>query len=316
MNFKEITSLIKTKLDVHTFEVLLTSSKTVIVKVLGMIAGLIGSIFLGRVLGADGLGVINIINKLGFTLLTFTLFGFRPVIIKYVSIAKSKQLFDDILGTVKSALIFNGLLSICLAAIGVLLLPQIIKIFSDNQELYYPLLIGFFMLIPQTYSRVYASALNGYGKIWQSNLIEQSFSSILVLIGLCIFWITGVSFTPIGVLLLYAISRVVLLFVIKIIWDHSIKVKKKKVEINLRPMLKMGIHMLLVTGTIQIASNMDSLMLGSLSSLYEVGLYSVATKLALLTSFFLVVSNAAIAPKIAALYNKANTDELDRKSVV
>jgi O-antigen/teichoic acid export membrane protein len=51
--------------------------------------------------------------------------------------------------------------------------------------------------------------------------------------------------------------------------------------------------------------------LGSLSSLSEVGLYSVAARIAMLTSFFLAVSNAAIAPKIAALYYKQQTKELE-----
>jgi O-antigen/teichoic acid export membrane protein len=300
---------IKSKLDIHTLDVLIKSSKTMIVKVFGLIASLLTSIIVARTLGVEGVGIINLINQLGAVLLVFTLFGFRTVIVKYVSIAKSRQLYRDILIVIKTSLIFNGLLSICFAALGVFLLPVVVKLFSDNQELYYPLIIGFFMLIPQTYSRVYASALNGYGKNWQSSLVDQALSSILILIGLFIYWITEIPFTPTGVLLLYAISRIILLIIMIVLWKKTFSLKGK-VNINLKPMLKMGLPMLLITGGLVITSNIDSLMLGSLSSLNDVGLYTIAAKLALLTSFFLAVSNTVLSPKIAALYDKNQINEL------
>jgi O-antigen/teichoic acid export membrane protein len=279
------------------------------IKIIGLIAALLSSIFLGRVLGVEGVGIVNLINKIGGIILIFTLFGFQTVIIKHVSVAKSKQLYQDVLVILKTSLIFNGLLSIFFAVLGVLTLPYIISFFSNNQELYYPLIIGFFMLIPQTYSRVYASALNGYGKVWQSSLVDQALSSFLILFGLFIYWITEITFTPVSVLLLYAISRVILLIVIKIVWKQAFHIKNK-VKINLRPMLKMGWPMLLVSGTTVIASNTDTIMLGSLASVYDVGLYSIAARIALLTSFLLLVSNAAIAPKIAAMYHNKKTEEL------
>ncbi|MDC9724260.1 MAG: hypothetical protein PSN34_16035 [Urechidicola sp.] len=51
-------------LDEHTLEVVKKSSSSLIVKIIGMIAGFLLSIFLGRTLGADGLGVINLSNSL------------------------------------------------------------------------------------------------------------------------------------------------------------------------------------------------------------------------------------------------------------
>ncbi|MFT7335678.1 MAG: O-antigen/teichoic acid export membrane protein [Porticoccaceae bacterium] len=300
----------KSKLDLHTLEVLVSSSKSTVVKVLGMIAGLLTSIFLARALGTEGLGVVNLINKYGEILLIITLFGLNTVIIKNVSISKSKNNFEDILATVKSSLLFNGFLSVCFAVIGALCLPWIIDFFSGNQELYYPLLIGYLMIIPQTLARVYAAALNGYGKIWQANLVGQTLTSILLLVGLLVLWVFKVSFTPINVLVIYAFSRFIQLFFIQYIWNDTFKYKAN-VKNNLKPLIKMGLPMLLITGTSTIASNIDTIMLGSLSSLSEVGLYTVAAKIAMLTSFFLAVSNAAIAPKIAALYHKQQTKELE-----
>ena len=310
MNFKQRINQFRSKLDIHSLEVLVSSSKSMIVKVVGMIAGLMASIILGRTIGVEGIGTINLINKWGAILLIFSLFGFRQVVVKYVAIAKSKKRYQDVFSTVKISLLFNGGLSIIIAGIGAISLPWIIHLFSDNQDLYYPFLIGYFMLIPQTLARIFAAALNGYGKIWQSNLVDQALGSIILLIALSVFWMFNIPLTTISVLLLYALSRVLQLGTIWLVWKHYFKFKiNNKEKLKLQPLLKMGLPMLLVTSTVVLTSNIDSVMLGSLVSIHDLGLYSIAARLALLNSFFLIVSNAAIGPKIAKLYdNNSNGD--------
>ena len=302
---KKITS----KLDIHTLEVLIKSSKTMLVKVLGLISGLLISIFLARTLGPEDLGVVNFANKFGMILLIPTMFGFQNVIIKFIAIAKEKLDNNGIATALKTSLVFNGILSLCIACIGAIVLPFILDIWSDNQDLYIPLLIVFVMIIPQTISRVYGSALNGFGKIWQANLVNQTLSVLLVGLGLILYWSFNIVFTPVSVLLLYAISRVLLAFVVLVLWNKTFK-SKIKGQFNLKPMLKMAKPLLLVTGTGVIASNADAIMLGVLGTFKDVGIYSVAARLALLTSFFLQVTNASIAPKLASLYDKSKLSEM------
>ena len=67
----------KFKLDKYTLEVLKKSASTSIVKVGALIISLIVSIFLGRVLGAEGIGVINLANSLTNLLLVITIFGIQ-----------------------------------------------------------------------------------------------------------------------------------------------------------------------------------------------------------------------------------------------
>ncbi|WP_299160563.1 flippase [uncultured Eudoraea sp.] len=299
----------KSKLDIHTLEVVVKSSKTMLVKVAGLIVGLLISIFLGRTLGPEGLGIINFANKLGMILLILTMFGFSNVILKFIAIAKSKQDDASIATSLKTSLIFNGLLSMGIAGIAAILLPVILKWWSGNQELYIPLLIAFVMLIPQTFSRVFAAALIGYGKIWQANLVNQTLSTILVGLGLLLYWVFDIGYTPVSVLLLYAVSRVLLAFVVMVLWGHTFK-SNSKGEFNLKPMFKMALPMLLITGTGVIASNADVIMLGTLGTLEDVGIYSVAARLALLTSLFLQVTNAAVAPKLASLFSDTKIEEM------
>jgi O-antigen/teichoic acid export membrane protein len=297
------------KLDKHTQEVFLKSSKTMFVKVFGMISGVIISIFLARKLGSEGLGVVNFANKLGMILLILTMCGFQYVIIKLIAIAKEKFDNKGIVDVIKTSLFFNGLLSILVACIGAIVLPLILDIFFESQDLYIPLLIVFIMLIPQTFSRVYGSALNGYGKIWQANLVNQTLSSVLVLFGILLYLRINIKFTPISVLIIYATSRFILLLIVKLLWDHNFKVKIKG-HFNFKPMFKMAKPMMLVSGTAVIASNADAIMLGTISTFKDVGIYSVAARLALLTSLFLNVTNAAISPKLASLFNNSKISEM------
>lgn len=302
---KKITS----KLDIHTLEVLVNSFKTVLVKIAGMIALLLVSIFLGRTLGSEGLGIVNFANKIGMILLILTMFGFQNVIIKFIAIAKDKLDKKAIAATLKTSLFFNGFLSILIACFGAIILTIILEYWPGYQDLYIPLLIVFVMLIPQTISRVYGSALNGYGKIWQANLVNQTLSILFVGLGLLLYWGFNISFTIVSVLLLYAISRMALCLVVVLLWRQTFK-SKIKGKLNLKPMLKMAKPMLLVTGSGVIASNIDALMLGVLGTFKDVGIYSVAAKLALLTSFLLQISNAAISPKLASLFNDSKINKM------
>ena len=300
---------IKNKLDIHTLEVVLNSSKTIIVKMAGMIAGLLISIFLGRILGSEGLGIVNFANKFGMILLILTMFGFQNVIIKFIAIAMGKPDNKGIATTLKTGLLFNGLLSIIIAIIGAIVLPVILEMWPGNQDLYFPFLIVFVMLIPQTISRVYVAALNGYGKIWQANLVNQTLSILLIGIGLLIYGSLDIEFTPISVLALYAICRVLMALIVIIYWKQTFKGKIKG-GFNFKPMFKMAKPLLLVSGSVVIASNADAIMLGTLGTFKDVGIYSIAARLALMTSLFLQATNSAIKPKMASLFSDKKIDEI------
>jgi len=302
-------SKIKYKLDNHTLEVFLNSAKTMLVKGTGIVAGLLVSIFLGRNLGPEGLGVINFANKIGSLFLIITMFGFENVIIKFVAIAKGKRDDEGVATAIKTSLIFNGLLSIIIASIGAIVLHFFLNIWSDKEDLYIPLLIVFVMIIPQTLARVYGSALNGYGKIWQANLVNNALSILIVGIGLLFYWSWDLQYSPTSVLVLYAISRILMAIIVFLIWRHTFKSNTNS-KFSLKPMYKMAKPLLLVSGTGIIASNADTIMLGTLGTFKDVGIYNIAARLALLTSILLGVINSAIKPKMANLYGREKMDEI------
>ncbi|MEL7587588.1 MAG: flippase [Prolixibacteraceae bacterium] len=299
------------KTDIHTLEVIRKSSASVLVKVGGMGAGLVVSIFLGRILGPSGLGIISLSNQFVNLLLVLSMFGMENVLIKYLAIASDRGDWQRVANSVYTAVLFNGALALIISATGVLLAPFLANDLFKEPELEVPLLIALMMVVPQTFSRILASALNGFRKIWQSSLVNEALSTWIVGIGLILFLILDVPITVVSVALLYAAGRLVVTTAIFTYWKRLFRFRGKRRPIA-APMLRMATPLAVVSATYVISSNADVVMLGWLSNSYEVGIYSVAARLALLVSFFQVVTNAAISPKLAALYAAGKKDELNK----
>jgi O-antigen/teichoic acid export membrane protein len=299
----------KANLDDQTLEVLEKAFSSVIVKVIGMATSLFVSVFLAKNLGAKGLGVINISSTIINVILVITMFGFKDVIVKNIAIANDNGDKKKIRDTLRTATVFNGSISTILTLIILLLVPFLsLKVFEEP-ELEIPLYIAVAMVVPQTFSRVYAAALNGFKKIWQSSLVDEVLSVIIVGIGLQVLLVLNIEINLVNVAILYGIGRIIVTSSI-VIYFKSIFKDKENRELVLKPMLKMGFPLLLAAGSYTIISSADKLMLGWIADARQVGLYSVAMRLVFLPKFFLLASNMAISPNIASLFSENRLKEL------
>lgn len=297
-------------LDPHTKEVLQKSSSSLLVKVLGMLFGLLVSILLGRTLGADGLGIINLANQIVLLTLSFTLLGFPNLLIKNISIAYQEKKYDEISSNMSTSFFINGGLSLFV----IILLILFSKILTENifkePRLFYPLIIALIAMFPQVISRIYSSGLIGYKKIWQSNLVDQTLSMGFIAISLSVLWLVGIEINLINVALIFGTSRFVVATTVGLYWKVS---TKNPIIPNIRPsLIKKAIPFFWVTLTGMSIDKIDTIMLGWLSDSTDVGLYSVALRIALLTSFFLQITNSTIAPKTASLFAQKKFNELEK----
>lgn len=301
----------KINLDQNFSEVIKDSSLSLIVKLMGLLCGFGVSIFLGRTIGAEGLGIINLSNRIAFLILLFTVFGFGNVVIKKVAIAKSNNDYLSITSIVKTSFFFNTLLSFVAVLAVFFFVPYLSSYVFKDPNLKIPLAISVLMVIPQTISRVYASALNGTGKIWQGNLVNQVLSNWIVCIGLLLYYFFyDKKMNIVDVAILYGIGKTSVSLIVFFYWKSLFKFKGAISLVTLKPMLKMAYPLLIVSGTSFIMANLDVLMLGILSDSGEVGRYSVAARLALLVSFLLQITNSVISPRLAKMYAKNEIKEM------
>ena len=298
------------KLDEHTLEVLSKSSSSLIVKIVGVLLGFSISVILGRTIGPDGLGIINLANQIVSIVLVISLLGMNNVVLKEISIAFQKKNFQHIADTIFTSLKINIPVAFIFSLIFILLSDVLVNDFFNENRLKFPLVVGLLLMTFQVVSRLFGSSINGFKKIWQSNFFNETLSLLVVFIFLVIFLILNIEITIFNVAIFYGFARIIVAISATLYWRKlfSIKLKRKMLT---RQMLSVALPLLIVSASFLIASNADVIMLGLLSNSTEVGFYSVASKLGLFTNFFLSISISVLAPKIASLYNDNKLKELE-----
>jgi len=298
-------------LDEHTLEVLIKSSSSLVVRVVGMAAAMGISIVLGRTLGATGVGIVNLTQQIAALLLVVTMLGMDSVITKRVAIGHAASDPEQIASSLGTASIVCGLFATATSVAGILAAPWMANNLFHTKALEVPLIIALAVLVPQTFSRILSASLSGFRKIWQSNLVDNTLSVWIVGVGLIVIDLCNISITVINVAILYAIGRIGVLCSMAV-YQHRLFTYSGPRRFLPRPMLKMAFPLLIASSAYLIMSNADGVMLGWLRSPKEVGLYSVAAKIALLESFFLTVSNSAVGPALASLYAQGRVSEIER----
>ena len=303
---KKITS----KLDIHSLEVVKKSLSSIVVKALGVIFGLGLSIFLAKIIGAEGLGIINLSNRVVSVMLVLGLFGMSRVIIKEVAIALNKKDLEHIGNVMHSAYWLNGLITISLSILLILASPWLANSVFEEPKLTYPLIIAFVVMTPQVFSRIFSSGLIGFRKIWQSNLVDQSLSVCLTGVIVFITWLFVQELSVNMVATCYAIGRVGVTLSVGLFWKKIYKnnVSSKKI---FEKLLKIAKPLFFISIAGIVINSSDIIILGFFSEAKDVGIYVVAARIALLTSVLLQISNSALSPKIAALYAENNIKSLE-----
>ena len=308
---QKLLNIFHSKLNPHTREVIKKSLSSMIVKIIGMAAGLVVSIFLGRSLGAEGFGVIDLANRIISILLILTMFGMDNVIVKNIAIAHEREDKKHINDTIYTSSRINGSIAIIVAIIGVLLANRIANGIFNIPQLKMPLIIFLCVIVPQTFSRILAAGLIGVRKIWQSNLVDLTLSIWIVGVGLVVLSLFKIEINVVNIAILYAIGRLSTTTAIFFYWKkHFIYSGKKKWLGN--SMMKMAVPLVFVSATSIITANVSSIMLGWLTDAKEVGLFGVAARIALLMSFFLQITNSSISPKLASLFADNRINEMSK----
>lgn len=296
-------------LDIHTQEVLKNSIASFVVKIVGIVIGLLVSVLLGRTLGASGLGIINLSNRIIAVVLVIALLGVRQVIIKEIAIAHSNRDFNHIGNIMHSVYFLNGSVSIVLSFILILISPWLANNIFGEPSLTIPLIVAATVVVPQVFSRIFSSALVGYRKIWQSNLVEQTLSIAITGVLLLFMWVFGQEINVNRVAIMYALGRLSVTITLGIYWKNIFKPNKNKIFL-IKRVLKTSLPLFLVASSGIIIANANIIILGIFEDSKVIGIYAVAARIGTLTSFFLLVTNSSVSPKIAALFANNKMKEL------
>ena len=310
---KKVISKYTHRLDIHTFQVIRTSSASLLVKIFGAASAIALSIILGRNLGVDKYGTYELAIRISAITLIFSLVGMPNVILKEVAIGFSRSKWQYIKDHLFTAGLIASISSIILSVSLILLAPFLSQKIFQSDELINPFRIILSALLFQSLTRILAAGINGLGKIWQSNLINETLGVLLFLSGIFIILVTKQEFDLDIIARLFLLSRIIVTISGFIYWHKifSYQTEKGKFQYTI---IKPSLLLFLASSSSIIVSNANAVILGAFSNTVDVGLFSTATKIVFLTVFFLQITNSAVSPKIASLY--ANNDIASLKKML
>lgn len=286
-----------------------SSLKSLCVKLLATLVGLLISIAISRLIGASGIGMISLASKIVITLIAICLFGFAPYLVKNIAILKSEFNYSRIASVLYTTLVVSGLFSIIIAASGAILTNLLNNYFIHNEVQMWIIILFLIGLLPQVYTRLISASLAGYGKVWQSNLGNEGLSVFILgtLLGTLILIKAEVSVIEIAAI--YVLSRIITTLLLAVYFKKLLNYSGS-VTFNFNAIFKSSKQFYVSNLLSVISNNIDVLILGVVVSPFKLGVYIIATRVALLNSFLLSAINSAFSPKMASLYRKKEFIEL------
>ena len=293
-------------------EILKKSSISLLLKIIGSLLGYVFLLLVTRNSGASSWGIyilfLSVLNissifaRLGLDTLTLKLVSASNFIVHqikaiYFSSFRLVLLFSIIV----SSLLFFVSQSVSSLIFHTSSLTFIIK--------WIALILPLFALIC-----VNENIFRGLKMIKEFAFFQRTAKMLCSVIFFTVFYFGFGMTDPQTVVLSYISALIVIFLVSTLLVSRIILAGNFSTFLKSNKMLKQSIPMMMSSSVLLIMSWADSLMIGSFIGEYEVGIYNVAVKVALLISFTLGAVNSISAPKISQAYN--NNQILKFKNIV
>ncbi|HZX62137.1 MAG TPA: polysaccharide biosynthesis C-terminal domain-containing protein [Bacteroidales bacterium] len=228
-------------------------------------------IILSRLLGAAGFGMYSSIIVVPIMVIGFTQLGIRRSAIYHIGLKKDPE--KNIVSALFILLLISSILSI--------LICTLVYLYSESNT-YNPLLIGIvFLTIPLLLGNVFAGGFFlGKEQIRRANYLNAA-PSVINLVFVILF-VLFLRWSVLGAFIAVALANLVTFaFVCRILVVHDhYRITWKYHEHLMKSMVRLGIMNALAIFIMQLNYRFDILMLKKMSTLEEVGFYSLATQIA------------------------------------
>ena len=266
------------------------------------------NVVLARLLGAEGSGIFFLAFTLVLIVAAIGRIGMENALVRFIAANISAEQPGKVRGVYRKAMRYSFVVAVLLSIPLHLLAPWISQFIFNKPELEQPLSIMAIAVVPLALLTLHANALQGLKKIAAST----SVLSIYVPIIMCIVVLLlvpdyGINAAAKG----YVLATTVTLLLGRYFWlratrsmgIHAPKFDRSELLSSSMPLFGAAMMNMIITWS-------PMLFLGVWESSENVGIYSAASRTAMLTSFVLVAVNSIAAPKFAALYQQGDFDAL------
>jgi len=306
---------IKTKLseDVHLKELIQGSLTFLILRIFGMMVGYTFTLIVTRNLGASAWGIF----ALSFTVLQITSvigkLGLDTALLRFIAqynaqrkVKTAKYIY---LKSIIVIIPLSFLLSVFLYYLSPLLAE---KVFGKPHLASYFKLMSF-ALIPFVLLSINSESLRAFKKIKEYITLQNLLPFLCAFIFFSIFfYILHIKNIKV-IIIAYILGIGVSFFISFLLLNKEFSNKNGELEkISLRQILSVSLPMFLSSSLFMVMSWTDTIMLGMWRTEEEVGIYNIAVRLSMITSFTLGAINSIAAPKFAEFWGKKDLEGLKK----
>jgi len=290
-------------------EIISGSSWAFSLNLVAMVFGYVSTIIIANYFGPRTVGLLNLSYTVRSIIILISLLGFPTAILRFIG-----EYRDDY----AQKIIIKKMVILCLSVS--LLLGVVFSIYAEYISVKYfhdrRLEDFLYIILAGTPFVIIFSLLVAYFRGLRFISISESIRNSVVVFNL--FFILFLVIALRGDDLSPAIANVcaaILTSLIAIIYSVKLLRRqnyKERTNVTYKKIFDVSLPMLISSSVFTSMSFVDKLMLGFFKTPVEVGIYSVAIKLATITSLILTAVNTIAAPKISELYWDNNIDELKK----
>lgn len=285
-------------------------SIALLLRISGAALGLIYTIVLARVLGAEGAGIYY----LALTVITIGSIigrvGVDRAVLRFTAAHADQEEWQHVAGVYRKAvgfvLIGSSIITILVFGSSHYIAQNIFR----EPGLLVPLRLMAFAILPYSLLTIHGEALKGLERVG-SGLFLQMVGVPLISLPLLAF--LGNHLGVLGASVSYLVGSITVYLIGIVIWrratpqlrDHERLFKSRVFISTVMPLFWLSLILIVMEWT-------DTIMLGILIDSESVGVYGVTLRMARLLTFILVAVNSTTAPRYAALYERGNTRGLQQ----
>lgn len=299
---------VRNRLDGHMLEVINGASVALVLKVLGAGLTFLFNLFLARTLGAEGAGLYFLTLTVTTIATVFGRMGLDNTLLRFTAANAAVDDWTAVKGVyvkgIKLALIASSFSAVAVFAFAPVLADKVFQ----KPELGITMRWMSLAVVPMSVLILHAQMLKGLKRIRDSFLV---FGVGVPAFSLACLLLFGGSYRVNGAILAYTSGAILTALLGYILWHAATpQLRGMRGVFRTNDLLKSGVPLLWVSSLYLLTNWTATFALGIWGTKEEVGLFSMASRTAMLTSLILTSVNSISAPKFAELYKKKDMTAL------
>lgn len=290
-------------------EVLKGASSAFAIRALGVGCSFAFNVLLGRILGANSIGIYFLALTLTTIATVIGRIGIDNALLRYIASGASIDDWKMVGGVYRKGMH----IAICTSGLTALLIfflaPWIGTLIFKEEILIVPLRIMALAVLPFSLLNLHAESLKALKATARATLIQGFGLPFLNLMLLA--FIAHSAVTVKNITVIYLTSSTLIMAVGIVLWRRAVpQIKQINCSFTYRQMLATSFPLFWVSGMSLLMNWTDTIMLGICMDSKAVGIYGAALRTASLTSFILFAFNSIVAPKFSALHSQGQIENL------